>query len=277
MIASIAGLTIEIGPDGMLSPAERGFLQSINQECGRGPAMARLQVMDSGQGSVSKRLPGPAEIVWDEALFRIGHAEFSATVDPLDFSGVIKRSGNDVFPLRIVLRVLVSGTAPFRGLVPMHAAGVANDWGGVMCFGPSGAGKTTISRASCAQVVSDELTFFSTLDGTFSATGLLETDVAGPKPPLLAMVALGPGAGFDLRRLGAREAFRKLLDVTMVPFGPPLWKRAVSLLADVAQRVPIYHLSWSPMVDVWSRLHEALDRESGVCQAEIPQRTRSCA
>ena len=43
-----------------------------------------------------------------------------------------------------------------------------------------------------------------------------------------------------------------------VPLAPPLWSRALAVVAELVQRVPVYRMEWSPAEPPWEPLTSLL-------------------
>lgn len=263
MIARIAGVHVDVEPDRELTPDERALLQRAglrHQHEPQAPAInVRLRRIDE---IAPGRNPAPARIDWNASHINITHPRFTASIRIDGWSTVIERSPGDTFALRITLRVLLAAILPSRGALPLHSAGVILKDAGVICFGESGAGKTTISAAASTPVVSDELTVASTANRTIFATGLLENDRVLPATPLKALFALDRGPGINLERLAPAESFRALLRSTMVPSVPVLWRQVAPVAAELVRSMPIYRLKWTPGQPVWRHIAAALDLEA---------------
>jgi hypothetical protein len=100
-------------------------------------------------------------------------------------------------------------------------------------------------------VLSDELVAVVRDDGQFAleATGFWGTLGQGDAPPgtfpLTALVELAKGDRFALDLLSPREALRRLVGVTLVPPGPPLWTAALGVIGRLAAAVPCYRMAWA--------------------------------
>jgi hypothetical protein len=258
MRARVAGVGLDVGPDHELTIEESTLLDQIDQSReGEEPETAFALRLET-ETTQSAPTPAPAQILWDGSRIIIRHPRFGATIWPDSRRAVLQRSPGDIFPLRITLRVLLAAELPSRGALPMHAAGVVLGEGGVICFGPSGAGKTTIATAATTPVLSDELMVAWSSGPSMSATGLLENEVVLPAAPLSALIALDRGPDFELQPLARSEALRALLHVAMVPSVPALWNQVLAAVSELAQAVPSYRLAWSPEVPVWRHITDAL-------------------
>jgi hypothetical protein len=284
MRVRVAGIGLDVGPNHELTVEERALLDRIDQgwECEEPEAAFALRLEPDTIDASRLPKPAPAQILWDGSRIVIRHPRFGASIWLDSRAAVMRRSPGDLFPLRITLRVLLAAVLPSQGALPLHAAGVVLGEGGVVCFGASGAGKTTISTAATTPVLSDELTVAWISDPSMSATGLLENDVVRPAAPLSALIALDRGPDFELQPLGWSEALRSLLHVAMVPSVPALWNQVLTMVSELAQAVPTYRLAWSPEVPVWRHIADALNlrptrhRENITQLDYLHEQVRSC-
>jgi hypothetical protein len=164
------------------------------------------------------------------------------------------------------LRVLVAYRLLELGGAVLHSAGVA-DGGGVFLFlGPSGAGKTTLSRMSEERgraVLSDDLNaLLPGLDGGTAQvlklpfTGDLGERRAGAAPsPLRGLLRLEKGADDALRPLSPGETLALLFACSpFVNADPHRQERLLTNLADLAAAAPARVLTFSLGGRFWSIL-----------------------
>ena len=149
----------------------------------------------------------------------------------------------------------------------LHAAGLERGGSGLVFFGRSGIGKTTLAAHSPWPVLSDELVAVlpplrpnepSRICGT-----PFRKPVPGPRPSLeapglRALVELAQGPRFVLERLDARLALRRLMSSAAVPAAPPVWSAALSVIGRLVREVPCYRMAWSLDEPPFDGLAEAL-------------------
>ena len=199
---------------------------------------------------------------WSDGRLRASHTSFTAEIHPTEAWARLHRREDRAYPLEAVVRTAMMARLPLVGGLPLHAAGVVAPEGGVAFFGPSGAGKTTLSDTSPHPVLSDELVAVGPgAPPSLVRSGFWGEARGGGRParaPLAALVSLDQGPAFGLTRLGPTDAVRLLTAAVPVPLAVPLWSAALAVAIDLATRVPVYRMSWTPSEPPWDRLAEAL-------------------
>jgi len=271
---TVAGIPLEVGPEHLVSDVEREILEMVadRKRTTSSPAVIpfclRLENRRCSKPADSlKSDGGPATLTSDGGLIRLSHTAFTAEIDPLRGCGLLRRDPRDEFPLRVTLRVAMCGRLPLVGAVPLHAAGVVMEGSGVVFFGPSGAGKSTLSATSPYPVLSDELVIAGTRPPTVASAGFLVSGSSAlGRHDLRALVELDKGSEFAMIELGSKEAFRRLLMVTMVPDSSALWARSMAVLTKLIHEVPVYRMAWSPADPPWERIASLVEfgREDSV-------------
>jgi hypothetical protein len=174
------------------------------------------------------------------------------------------------------LRVAYAALAPGHHALLLHAGGVILDGRGYVCFGHSGAGKSTITALAPARatVLSDDLVL---LRLHRSPTGsrpqvfvhgvpFRGESLQAPRPnlaaPLAALCTLQQAPSHLLTRLSPAEATARLL--TCLPFltGDPTdpapqtvcLGEAFTVCRQVAHALPICTLAFAPHASVWELL-----------------------
>jgi hypothetical protein len=134
--------------------------------------------------------------------------------------------------------------------------------GGVGFFGPSGAGKTTISKCAPFPVLSDELIVVGGSPPVLQASGFWgtahPTESTAGESPLLALALLSKGPGFALEPLGRSHAWPRLLNEIVVPTSPLLWRSSITVLWKLLESVPVFTLTWSLNASPWEKLKDSL-------------------
>jgi len=270
-VLRLGGLAFAVGPDHRLNGAERRSLARLPSHPGDEPALRVTLEEEPPWASEDATLfpdRGPAVVDWVEGRVRISHGSFVAELDPLGGTGRLYRPSPEGFPLEITLRTAMAARLPLIGGLPLHSAGIVLDGRAVAFFGPSGAGKSTLASASPHPVLSDELIAVVPAAGAFAleTTGFWGTLGQGDAPPgafpLAAVVELAKGEGFVLERVPKHLALRRLVGVTLVPPGPPLWDAALEVLGRLAAAVPCYRMSWAKDEPPFDALRERLARDS---------------
>src|SRR5262249_36473541 len=207
---------------------------------------------------------GPATIDWVDGRVRIGHPGFVAELDPANLAGSLFRVPGWASGLEVALRTALCSRLPLDGGLPLNAAGIAIDGRGLVFFGRSRAGKSTLASLSPRPGLSDGLVAVVPGRTCYSrtATGFWGTLAGGRAHtgcwPLAALIELDKEAGVRFSRLGTREALVRLVGVLMVPPGPPLWAAALQTLGRLVREGPVERLSLSPAESHWRQIEAHL-------------------
>lgn len=153
-----------------------------------------------------------------------------------------------------VLRWVMSLSLLEQDGLLLHAASGALEGRGVLLAGPSGAGKTTLSRLLRSQMslFTDEttaLTFTGTMPMIHATPFAGELGpVSGPaSAPLEAVYFLTHGPAHRTRLLRPAEAMERLMGCTFLPRQGTAWTAAALATAEqVARSVPCVELSFRP-------------------------------
>jgi hypothetical protein len=262
------GVRFSVEPGGALFPAEREAIGRLDADEGEPPCQApvRIELLGAPPWTSEDAALYPQ---WEPAVQRwagdrllCSHRSFTAEIDPFAGRALLFRREERAYPLEAVIRTAMMARLPLLGGLPFHAAGVVVQGRGVVFFGPSGAGKTTVASTSPYPVLSDELVAVCPANafdlvrsgfwGEGGASG--RTDPA----PLALLVDLAKGPAFRLTRLRPAEAAGRVLASAPVPLAPPLWSRALAVAADLVRRVPVFRMEWTPAEPPWERLAEVL-------------------
>lgn len=146
----------------------------------------------------------------------------------------------------IILVVVILRLLALRGVV-VHGAAQVVDGKGILCTGPSGRGKSTISRLfdRCGYtVLSDERPVIRPLDGgefriygtPWPSSGMFASQGGAP---LRRIYFLEHGRENRFLPLTTREAVLRLLDVAMVPWlDPAFFDPVISTLEELLEQIP---------------------------------------
>jgi len=262
---TVAGVPVEVLPTGRVTDLESvslsGFAEneSAHTRDDLEPFLLHLEERTSEHGTQPDG-NGPALVTADNGLIRVRHSAFEAEIDPIRGCGRLQRDPRSEFPLRVTLRVAVCSRLPLVSRVPLHAAGVVVNNNGLVFFGPSGAGKTTLSRLSPKPVLSDELVVAGASPPELSNAGFFASSpTTTRRHHLRALIELDKGAQFSMIRLGSQEAFRRLLSVTMIPASSVLWNASMRVISDLIHEVPVYRMAWTPSKPPWELIASELD------------------
>jgi len=151
--------------------------------------------------------------------------------------------------LAVVLRHLLP-VAVEDGLV-FHAALLAGGDRAWLCCGPSGAGKSTLARLLPAHARCDEMAAARFVGGEWHGEALPFWRSRPGRVPLHAVYLLRHGECHRRRRVDPRLALRQLSEHVLWPTGSPAaTDRALGLLCDMVEQVPVFDLEFLPRPDV---------------------------
>ena len=148
-----------------------------------------------------------------------------------------------------------------------HSAGMIRHGRGYLFYGHSGSGKTTVSRLSrgTATLLSDDLVAVRAHSGVWHAHGTPFWGELGDHPktsaraPLRAIFGLVKDRDVRAEPLSAALAVADLVSsVPVTSTEAPVSQRLIGLCADLATRVPCYHLHFTPDDSFW-RVVDELD------------------
>ena len=257
------GVRFSVGPEPALLPAEREAIARLDPDpADDAQAPVRVELVEAPPWTSDDPalFPQwePAVQRWSDGRLLCSHRSFIAEIDP--FSGQVRlhRREDRAYPLETVIRTSMMARLPLLGGLPLHAAGVVVEGRGVAFFGPSGAGKTTVASTSPFPVLSDELVAvaprrpFDLVRSGFWGEGPA-SGRTGPAP-LSLLVDLSKGAALRLTRLRPAEAAGRVLASVPVPLAPPLWSRALAVVAALVRELPVYRMEWTPAEPPWERL-----------------------
>ena len=262
----LAGFAFQIEPEASLTPAEGQALRTLadsGSDRGQGARPAFRVVLD--RGTVRAAAPAAARVSWTRDLCVLEHAAFRAEIDPFRKQARVFRGDASALGLVTTLRTALACWLPLEGGLVLHAAGLEHAGAGIAFFGPSGAGKTTLSGRSPWPVLSDELV--AIVPGESASYRIRGTPfrkapagAATPgveEPALLALIELDKGP-FSLTRHDPRTALRRLIASAAVPAVPPVWSAALAVIGRLAREVPCYGMAWSLEEPPFARLASAL-------------------
>ncbi|HRT28944.1 MAG TPA: hypothetical protein P5527_04040 [Kiritimatiellia bacterium] len=166
--------------------------------------------------------------------------------------------------LALILRLL-----PLGGLV-LHGSAQVIDGSGILCTGPSGQGKSTISRLfhQCGRtVLTDERPILRREGEGFRVYGSPWPSsggfVATESVPLKKIYFIEHGPAQEILPLTHREAVPRLLDVAMVPWmNPAFFDPMIPTLETVIREVPYALLRFHPDTSVVDTICRDLAGES---------------
>ena len=263
------GVRFSVGPEPALLTAEREAIARLDPDQAdeaQAPVSVELVETPPWTSDDPALFPQwePAVQRWSGGRLRCSHRSFTAEIDPFSGRARLHRREERAYPLETVIRTTMMARLPLLGGLPLHAAGVVVEGRGVAFFGPSGAGKTTVASTSPFPVLSDELVAvapgrpFDLVRSGFWGEGPA-SGRTGPAP-LSLLVDLSKGAALRLTRLRPAEAAGRVLASVPVPLAPPLWSRALAVVAALVRELPVYRMEWAPAEPPWEGLAGVLSQ-----------------
>ena len=264
----LAGFPFRIEPEESLTAAEGDALRSLADS---GPAREQagrpaFRITLEPGPTVRPAAPAAARVSWAAGLCLLEHAAFRAEIDPFRREARVLRGDASALGLVTTLRTALACWLPLEGGLVLHAAGLEHLGHGVVFFGPSGAGKTTLASRSPWPVLSDELVAVISggphafrIRGTpFRKAPAGSAALLVEEPALRALVELDKGPSLALTRLERPAALRRLIGSAAVPAAPPVWSEALAVMGRLAREVPCYRMAWSLEEPPFAGLAEAL-------------------
>ncbi len=161
-----------------------------------------------------------------------------------------------------LVRSLLSGLLD-DGLVA-HAAVLLDGERGFLCCGQSGAGKSTLARLAGSRRGSDELGAVRRIDGAWTVSALPFWKARAGAARLDGIFLLRHAPGNERRRLSPAAALPALGRHLLWPVdAPEAAHRALDLLADLVERVPVWDLGFLPTAAVWESIAAPVECGAG--------------
>lgn len=261
------GIRFQITPDAALTSADREALAPLDPDAGPtfetpfAIELAREEPWSSDDPALFPQEEPPV-LRWSDGRLLSSHRSFTAEIRPFEGRARLYRRAIAPYPIQAVVRAAMMARLPLVGGLPFHAAGIDVAGRGVVFFGPSGAGKTTLAASSPFPILSDELVAvnggdrFVLVRSGFWGQG---RGTARPGPvPLAALVDLAKGERLSLTPLRPAEAASRIVASVPVPLAAPLWSRALPVVAQLVERTAVYRMEWTPAEPPWARLSAVL-------------------
>ena len=137
----------------------------------------------------------------------------------------------------------------------LHAALINWNGKGILFTGPSGIGKSTQAdlwaQIEGAEIINGDRAIIRHQNDSYIAWGSPYAGTSGIYKnlgtPIAAIVVLSQGDDNILRPLTALAAFQNILqEATTAPWDPQFMARLTDLILNLAEQIPIYHLSCTP-------------------------------
>lgn len=195
----------------------------------------------------------PAALHFHHDCIRVAHEQVIGEFDVIRRRGSFARYDDSGAPLRIMLRAACTASLPLHGAMPLHACALIEGDRAYVCFGESGAGKTTLAAVSGLSVLSDEIVSITAEQNGLSVRATGFGDEIGHAPAVTkpvqvaALVQLAKGPMFRALRLPRHDVLPQLLKAVLAPPHRLVWTAALDVLRSVlASSVPVVRMEWSP-------------------------------
>ena len=184
--------------------------------------------------------------------------DFQASYDPAARTGVVRQSASR-HSVDSVIRIIHSLTLAEQTGFLLHAASVVIDGRALIFAGPSGAGKTTISRLAPADahLLTDEISYVRKMPDSWTAFGTpFAGELARPgenrSAAIEALYLLKHGAENQARALSRAAAARSILRNILFFAGDcALANLLFDTVCDFVAAIPVVELSFVPDARIW--------------------------
>ncbi len=167
--------------------------------------------------------------------------------------------------IQLYLSLVLNAVALRHGGFVAHAAGIAHRGHGFLCLGPSGTGKTTLSRLSTGDVVlNDDLALVMPAGEGWVVCGTPFTNPHQNPPhhasaPLRAVLRLRQSPDHRLEPLAPAAALAELVSsVALLSNLPPLAPRVMEIASRLLEQVPCFNLHFRKDAGFWRLIEEQL-------------------
>ena len=187
--------------------------------------------------------------------------DFRAEWDPASSRGSIRQSANP-YSIDSVLRIVHTLLLSKQGGFLVHAASAVRNGKAFLFAGPSGAGKTTLSRLAPADVIllTDEISYVRRQESGYVAFG---TPFAGElakvgenvRAPIAAMYLLAKGPDNRIEPVSKAQAGYSLLtNILFFAEDAELVSLVFQSACEFVTHVPVYRLTFAPDARVWEMI-----------------------
>jgi hypothetical protein len=242
----------------LLKDRYRNFLLSPADSAAR-PVSAEFQ-LDVVQTSPCEGV-GDLRVEARGGIWQMSRGDFAARWDPASGRGHIRQTLNPYSTdsvLRIVQSLLLSSDDGFL----LHASSMIHNGRAHVFTGPSGAGKTTMTRLapSDAVLLTDEISCLRRAADGWRAYGTpfageLRTSGECVSAPVAALYRLEQGAENAITPLGPAEAVRTVMrNLLFFTSDVEARGRVLATVCDLRAAVPVRRLTFTPHPAVWTAL-----------------------
>jgi hypothetical protein len=262
---AVCGVVIEIGELPVrLQTTDRGYLQTLKTHY-------EPFVTEQNQAEFAFDLAlteyaanGPdedARVTRCSTLWSMQRGDFRAEWDTASKVGRIWQSAN-LYSIDSALRIFHTVVLAAKGGFLLHSASAIRDGKAFLYAGPSGAGKTTISRLAPADVMllTDEVSYIRKQGSQYAAFG---TPFAGElakfgenvSAPIGALYLLAKGLENRIEPVRPSDAARELLsNILFFAKDEELVRAVFQSACEFVECVPVFKLTFTPDVRAWERI-----------------------
>lgn len=191
---------------------------------------------------------------------------FTGEIDLEQGEGRLSVSHPDpIADIQMFLSLALNTVALRRGGCVVHAAGIAHRGQGFLFLGPSGTGKTTLSRLSEGDVVlNDDLVLMMPTPEGWQICGTPFTNPHQNPPhhasvPLRAVLRLSQSPVHQMEALAPAAALAEVVSsVALLSNLPPLAPRVMEIASQMLQSVPCFRLRFRKDAGFWRLIEEQL-------------------
>ena len=238
----------------LLTEHYAGFVRTSGRD-----AVCDLEIRLAPQGKISDQ--EEVRLQRNAGGWLLERADLRAEMEPGMQRGTVYQSEN-IYSTDTVLRLLHTLLLSTEEGFLLHAASAIRNGRAFVFAGPSGAGKTTMTRLAPADVIllTDEISYLRKKNGVCHAFG---TPFAGElarrgenvHAPLAALYFLIQGSENKTEPLPAVAAGAALLkNILFFAEDPVLVKRVFHAACDLVSQIPVYLLQFAPDARVWEMI-----------------------
>lgn len=195
----------------------------------------------------------------DGGRWLIERGDFHASYDPATRAAIVDHTAGR-YGVDSAIRIIHSLVLAEQEGVLLHAASVIRAGRAFLFAGPSGVGKTTISRLAQPDdhLLTDEISYVRNCSGRWTAFGTpFAGELARPgenrRAPIAALYLLRHGEENRLMPLPPAVATRAIMrNVLFFADDPGLTRRVFETVCALVESAPVYDLAFLPDSRVWS-------------------------